>query len=111
MKQEIDYAQFDAVDIRIGRVIAALAPDWSNKLLQFTVDFGAEIGERTILSGVKQWCEPDVFLGNCYLFVVNLAPRKMGDGVSEGMMLMADSTEKPILLPVNNTIEPGLSIR
>ncbi len=111
MKQDISFDQFVALDIRVGRVTAATAPDWSEKLLEFTVDFGAEIGVRTILSGIKKYYEPDTFVGNCYPFVINLAPKKMGESESHGMMLMADGEQAPVIIPIANTIMPGTVIR
>lgn len=111
MKDTITYDQFSAVDLRVGKVTAAQAPEWSEKLLQFTVDFGPEIGEKTILSGVKQWYTPEEFVGNNYPFVVNLAERKMGPGVSQGMMIMADAEAKPTVFILPADIQPGTVIR
>ncbi len=111
MKEIITYDDFAKLDLRVGRVIAASAPEWSQKLLQFTVDFGSEIGERTIMSGVKAWYEPDYFLNKSWIFIVNLAERKMGEGVSQGMMLMVDSGEKPLPFSAPEGSLPGMIIR
>ena len=114
----IEYPDFQKLDIRVGHVKSASSPEWSNKLLEFKVDFGPEIGERTILSGVKKWYSPDDFIGNFYLFVVNLAERKMGKGVSQGMMLMADQADsddpdndKPVPLSIIANVEAGVVVR
>ena len=111
MKPTITYDDFDKLDLRVGRITAASAPDWSNKLLQFTVDFGSEIGEKTILSGIKQWYAPEVFVGKCYVFVINLAERKMGEGVSQGMMIMADDADQPRPFPLPEGVTPGSVVR
>jgi methionine--tRNA ligase beta chain len=111
MKPVIEYADFDKLDLRVGKVVAATAPEWSNKLLQFTVDFGPEIGERTILSGISKWFQPEFFVGKYFCFVVNLAERKMGEGVSQGMMLMADEADAPIPFAIQADVKPGLIIR
>lgn len=111
MKPTIEYADFEKLDIRVGTIIAAEAPEWSRKLIQFTVNFGEEIGERTVMSGISAWYAPEEFIGNNYQFIVNLAERKMGEGVSQGMMLMADSEEKPTPILVSNLIPPGTIIR
>lgn len=112
MKSVIEYSDFEKLDIRVGKVIAATAPEWSSKLLQFTVDFGEEIGEKTILSGVSKWFQPEYFVGNYYCFVVNLAERKMGEGVSQGMMLMADDEEVgPIPFAIKADVRAGLVVR
>jgi len=111
IKEIIEYSDFEKVDIRIGKVIASSSPEWSNKLLEFTVDFGEDIGERTILSGIKKWYSPDDFIGNYYIFVVNLAERKMGEGVSQGMMLMSDEGEIPVPFPITKQVKEGSIVR
>lgn len=111
MKPTIEYADFDKLDLRIGRIITAEAPDWSRKLLQFVVDFGPELGQKTILSGIRQWYQPEDFIGKSYVFVVNLAERKMGEGVSQGMMIMADGAEQPQPFAVPEGIQPGTVVR
>lgn len=115
MKSTIEYADFEKLDIRVGLITAAEAPEWSPKLLQFTVDFGAEIGIKTILSGIKKWYSPETFVGKKYPFIINLAERKMGQGVSQGMMLMADGIvdgeEHPTVTALPDQIEPGTVIR
>jgi methionyl-tRNA synthetase len=111
MKPVIEYSDFEKLDIRIGKVVEAVAPEWSNKLLQLTVDFGEEIGTKTILSGIKKWYESTDFIGNSYMFVINLAERKMGEGVSQGMMIMADSEEKPVPFALQPEVKPGTIVR
>lgn len=111
VKDTIEFPDFVKLDLRVGKVVNAVAPEWSEKLLELTVDFGEEIGTRTILSGVKQWYSPADFTGSTFPFVINLAERKMGEGVSQGMMLMADTQDRPILIPIDNGVAPGSIIR
>jgi methionine--tRNA ligase beta chain len=111
MKPTIEYSDFEKLDIRIGKVITASEPDWSKKLLQLTVDFGEEIGEKNILSGIKEWYSPDDFVGNTYMFVINLAERKMGEGVSQGMMIMADGDDKPVPFALKPEVDAGTVVR
>ncbi len=116
MKPTIEYPDFEKLDLRVGLVTAAEMPDWSNKLIQFTVNFGAEVGIKTILSGVKKWYTPEDFIGKKFPFVINLAERKMGQAVSQGMMIMGtgvadDNDEKPIIFPLPNAVEAGSIIR
>lgn len=110
-KEMISYSDFEKLDLRIGKVVEANTPDWSNKLLEFKVDFGLEIGERTIFAGVKELYEPSFFLNKLFVFIVNLAEKKMGQGVSCGMMLMADSPVKPIPLELPSHIPLGIVVR
>jgi methionyl-tRNA synthetase len=111
MKPTINYPDFEKLDLRVGCVVAANVPAWSNKLLELTVDFGAEIGQRTILTGIKEWYQPEDLQGKHFPFIVNLAERKMGEGVSQGMMMMADSDERPTIFELPSDILPGTVIR
>lgn len=111
MKPTIQYPDFDKLDLRVGKVISASAPEWSQKLLQFVVDLGPEIGEKVILSAIKEWYSPEEFVDKHYVFIVNLAERKMGEGVSQGMMIMADGPEKPQPFAVPAEIIPGTVVR
>ena len=110
MKPTIDYSQFEALDIRIGTIIEADAPEWSQKLLKFTVDFGEEIGERVIFSGIKQWYQPETFVGKQFPFLINLAPKKMGPDESQGMMIMADG-ETPVIFHLDQEVPVGSMVR
>lgn len=115
MKDIIEYPDFEKLDLRVGKITAAEVPAWSKKLMQFTVDFGEEIGTKTILSGIQAWYTPADFIGKNFPFVVNLAERKMGEGVSQGMMIMADGKvdgeDHPIVFPLPDTATPGTVIR
>lgn len=111
MKPTITYPDFEKLDLRVGKITAASAPEWSEKLLQFVVDFGSEIGEKVILSAIRQWYAPEDFVGKHYVFVTNLAERKMGEGVSQGMMIMGDGPEKPQPFSVPDDILPGTVVR
>jgi len=112
MKLTISYDQFDCLDIRVGRVTAVEVPTWSPKLLELTIDLGAELGQRTIFAAIQKWFNSADLKNHQYLFLTNIAERKMGEGVSQGMMLMAvTSDQEPILCPVPDAIAPGTVIR
>lgn len=111
MKAAIEYQDFEQLDLRVGKVAAASAPDWSQTLLELKVDFGQEIGRRTILAGVKDYYSPEELEGNNYLFVVNLAEKKMGPGVSQGMILMADVEGEPRKFELPDELEAGNVVR
>lgn len=115
-KSAITYPDFDKLDMRVGTIAEATAPEWSNKLLRFTVDFGAVLGKRTIFSGIQHWYTPKEFVGKQYMFLVNLEPKKMGEEESQGMMLMVDSldvegAEKPVPVPLQTLVENGTVVR
>ncbi|HSW90109.1 MAG TPA: methionine--tRNA ligase [Patescibacteria group bacterium] len=110
MKPSISYPDFEKLDIRVGTIVEATAPEWSLKLLRFVVDFGPEIGTKTIFSGIKKWYAPQDFVGKQFPFLINLEPKKMGEEESQGMMLMADGEEKPILFEVGH-VQNGTMVR
>lgn len=107
MTEVINFPDFLRVEMRVGLVVAAIAPEWSEKLLELTVDLGEEIGQRTILSGIKMYYSAAELEGRKFPFVVNLAPRKMGPSVSQGMMLMVDAPEKPLLIEIDQSAPLG----
>ncbi len=86
----IEFADFEKVDLRVGLVVEAEEIKEADKLLRLKVDIGD--GEtRQIIAGIKSAYKPDQLLGRHVLVCVNLAPRKMKFGVSEGMVLAAGS--------------------
>lgn len=115
MKPTISFEDFEKLDLRVGKILEASAPDWSGKLLELKIDFGQEIGERIIFSGIRKWYQPKDLVGKFYFFLVNLADKPMGKGISQGMMLMADEViddqENPVLIEVDQKVKPGTIIR
>ncbi len=110
MKPTVTYADFEKLDFRVGKVVAATGPDWSSKLLRFEVDFGQEIGKRIMFSGIRKWYEPATLIGKSFVFLINMEPKKMGEEESAGMMIMADG-DKPILFTLMEEVQPGAIVR
>ena len=89
LKPEIAFADFEKLDLRVGKVLSCETVPKSSKLLKFELDVGA-LGKRTIFSGIRgAYPDPSALVGKEVVFVANLAPRKMSVGVSEGMILFA----------------------
>lgn len=109
MKPVIQFDQFAVMDLRIGKVIECIEKEGSEKLLRLIVDFGEE-GKKTIFTGIKQFYKPEELLDKSFLFIINLAPRKMMDEFSEGMLLAANG-EKPMPLTPISDVSPGTTIR
>ncbi|MCQ2391245.1 MAG: methionine--tRNA ligase [Kiritimatiellae bacterium] len=94
LKPEVAFADFEKLDLRIGKVVACEIVPKSAKLLKFTLDCGV-LGTRTIFSGIRgAYPDPAALIGKEVLFIANLAPRKMSVGVSEGMILYAGEPGK-----------------
>lgn len=107
MAETIQFTDFLKVEMRVGIVTEVKIPDWSEKLLEFRVNFGEAIGEKIIFSGVKKWYSETDFLNKKFPFVVNLAERKMGPAISQGMMMMVDNQDKPVLIVLDDQAELG----
>lgn len=85
---EIEFADFEKVDLRVGLVVEAEEIKEADKLLRLKVDIGG--GQiKQIISGIKAAYKPEQLLGRKLLVCVNLKPRKMKFGMSEGMILAA----------------------
>ena len=79
----------------------------SNKLLQFRLSFGAD-GERTILSGIAKYYQPEDLIGKQIVAITNLAPRKIAGIESQGMILSAlDNAGNLRLMTVGEGVEDG----
>lgn len=112
MKPTVSFDDFNKLDLRVGKVLQAFVPEWSQKAIEFKVDFGSEIGQKTILAGIKEYVSPKEFIGKNFIFVANLAEKQMGKSVSQGMMLMAvDENDKPTLIKVGARVKPGTIVR
>ena len=88
IKENVDFDTFEKLDIRVGHIKDCQKVKKSKKLLQFTIDDGSGV-DRTILSGIAAYYEPEQLIGKDVLFVANFAPRKMMGIESQGMILSA----------------------
>ena len=111
MKDTIPFTDFLKLDIRVGCVKEAENVENSKKLIKLIVDFGAEIGELSIVTAMQQSLRPDDFVGKNFPFLVNLEPRKMAGIESQGMLMAADQDDVPMLIPVSGEVRPGTVIR
>ena len=107
----IQYEDFAKLDIRIGTVVAAeLIPD-TDKLIKSTIDFGPELGKRTIVSGIAQWKRPEDLVGKQLPYIVNLAPRMLRGVESQGMLLAASDEQGVALIFPERTVANGTKLR
>lgn len=109
----VDFETFSKSDFRAVKVKACEAVKKSKKLLQFTLDDGT--GEdRTILSGIHAFYEPEELVGKTLIAITNLPPRPMMGIESCGMLLSAihneEGEEKLHLLMVDNHIPAGAKL-
>jgi methionine--tRNA ligase beta chain len=112
MEPEIPYDEFKKVDIRVGTVIAAERVPETDKLLKCAIDFGPEIGERTIVSGIAPWKTPEDLIGMQLPYIINLTPRKLRGIESAGMLLAASDEESAVvLLRPEKKVSPGTRLQ
>lgn len=90
VKPYVDFAEFEKMDIRVGKVLQCEKVKKANKLLKFTIDDGSG-KPRTIVSGIAKFYAPEELVGKNILFIANLAPRKLMGIESCGMILSAEN--------------------
>ena len=112
-EESVDFDTFSKSDFRAVKVKACVAVPKSKKLLQFTLDDGTGT-DRTILSGIHAYYEPEELVGKTLIAITNLPPRAMMGIDSCGMLLSAvheeEGEEKLHLLMVDNHIPAGAKL-
>ena len=114
-EEEVDFETFSKSDFRAVKVKECVAVPKSKKLLQFTLDDGTGV-DRTILSGIHAYYEPEELVGKTLIAITNLPPRKMMGIESCGMLLSAvnnlkDSEDEELhLVMVDNHIPAGAKL-
>ena len=111
--EEVDFETFSKSDFRAVKVLACEAVKKSKKLLQFTLDDGTGT-QRTILSGIHEYYEPEELVGKTLVAITNLPARKMMGIESNGMLLSAihseEGEERLNLLMVSDAIPAGAKL-
>ncbi len=104
----IEYDDFAKVDLRIAEILQAEEIEGADNLLKLRINLGTE--EKTIFAGIKKYYKPGELLGRHIVVVVNLKPRKMRFGTSEGMLLAASSGDGVYLLSVDEGAKAGSKV-
>ena len=105
--EEISIDTFAQCKMQVARVLSCEKVEKSNKLLQFRLSFGKD-GERTILSGIAKYYQPEELVGKQVVAITNLAPRKIAGIESQGMILSAlDDNGNLRLMSVGEGVDDG----
>ncbi|MBO4613095.1 MAG: methionine--tRNA ligase [Bacteroidaceae bacterium] len=109
VKKEVTFDDFEKLDIRVGTVLSCEKVKKSNKLLKFEIADGLE--NRTILSGIAQYYEPEDLVGRQVCFIANFPPRKMIGMESQGMILSAVNFDGTLsVITPQREVKPGSQV-
>ena len=110
IKESVLFDEFEKLDIRVGHIVNCEKVKKSKKLLKFSIDDGSGT-ERTILSGIAAYYEPEQLIGKDVLFVANFPPRKMMGIESQGVILSAVNFDGSLAVTTTlSKVKPGSQV-
>lgn len=110
IRETIAFDDFSKLDIRVGTVLDCIKVPKADKLLQLKIDDG--LGERTIVSGIAKYYNPEDLIGKQVCFIANLAPRKLKGITSEGMILSAEDHEgNLVVVTTEKMVQAGSEVK
>jgi len=109
-KANVSYDEFSAMDIRIGTILEAEKVAKTKKLLKLKIDTG--IDQRTVVSGIAEYFQPEEIIGQQVSILVNLAPRNIKGIDSQGMILMAEDADgKLVFVTPSSKVKNGSEVK
>ena len=108
IKPEIEFGDFEKLDLRVAKVVAAEKVEKADKLLKLTVKLGNE--ERTVVSGIAKFYKPEELVGKNVVMVANLKPVKLRGIMSNGMILAVATDDKLNVLEVDGEYPTGTQV-
>ncbi|MBQ7472328.1 MAG: methionine--tRNA ligase subunit beta, partial [Prevotella sp.] len=110
IKENIDFSEWEKLDIRVGHIKNCEKVKKAKKLLKFTLDDGSG-QDRTIVSGIAAFYEPEDLIGKDVLFIANLAPRQLMGIESQGMILSAENFDGSLSVTTTlKEVKPGSQV-
>lgn len=106
----INYDDFAKVEFRIGEIKEAQAVEGSEKLIRLVVDFGKELGERIVFSGIKKWYQPKELINKKTVFVINMVPKKIMGEESQAMIFGAENGDDMSILLLDKDLDNGSKV-
>lgn len=105
---KITIEDFIKIDLRVGKILYAEEVEDSRKMLKLEVDVGEE--KRVIYAGVKKSYAPEDLIDKLVVVIVNLLPREMKFGTSDGMILATQNDGEIIVLQPEKDVKPGSKV-
>jgi tRNA-binding protein len=110
IQPDVPYTTFDAIDLRLGRVIDCVESRSKKPTWKLTIDFGPEIGTRVSCAGIRNYT-PEELLGRQVICVMNLGERKMGPEVSQVLTLgVPNEAGETIILTPERPVKEGVRV-
>ncbi len=109
MSEEISWADFDKVEIRVGTIVGAEPfPEARKPAIRLKVDFGADLGIRKSSAQITKHYEPQELIGKQVMAVVNFPPRQIGPMMSEVLVLgFPDDEGEVVLAAIDKNVPNG----
>lgn len=110
MKPVSDFSNFDALDIRVGRITGVEDAETKKPTYRITVDFGPEIGTKKSCGAYRNYPKEEL-LGKLVIAVINFAPKKMGPETSEVLILgVPNEKNETIYLTPESEVALGVAV-
>lgn len=110
IKPTADFAHFDALDIRAGRIVRVEDAQTRKPTYKLTIDFGSEIGSKVSCGAYRNYAK-DALLGKTVICVINFGVKKMGPEISEVLVLgVANAAGETIYLTTEQSVSPGAAV-
>lgn len=110
VRPDIAFEDFEKLDIRVGTVLSCERVPKADKLLKFVIADGLE--NRTIVSGIAKYYQPEELVGKQVCFIANLPPRKLRGIESQGMILSAEGPDgKLSVVTTLSEVAPGAEVK
>jgi len=106
--EQISIEQFFEVDLRVAKIISVEKVENADRLLKLMVDIGGE--QKQLVAGIAQAYEAESLIGKLIIVVTNLEPARIRGVDSQGMLLAADLSGRPILATFEEEVPPGTKI-
>jgi len=111
IKKTITFDDFEKLDIRVGHIKNCEKVKKADKLLKFTIDDGSG-KDRTIVSGIAKFYNPEELIGKDVCFIANLAPRILKGIESQGMILSAENSNGNLsITTIDKVVKPGSEVK